>query len=240
MHLTWIAFLIASLALGAGAARQGGVGYGLGLLAAPVLVLINPRMIPGPFMLAALALTISMTLRERQALDPKGVGWMVAGLLPGALLGVLVLTRLPPGTFNIAFGVAILLAVLMSASGLRLPMRKSVLGAAGFIGGVMTILAGMSVPPAALALQDEAPQRLRAMLSIFFIANSLISIAVLIPAGRFGIYEIELAAVQLPGILLGYLASYRLVAHLGGRSLRPVLLGLSALTAVGVILKQVL
>jgi uncharacterized membrane protein YfcA len=240
MHLTWIAFLIATLALGAGAALQGAVGYGLGLLAAPVLVLINPRMIPGPFMLAALALTISMTLRERQALDPKGVGWMVAGLLPGALLGVLVLTRLPPGTFNIAFGVAILLAVLMSASGLRLPRRKSVLGAAGFIGGVMSILAGMSGPPAALALQDETPQRLRAMLSIFFIANSLISIAVLIPAGRFGIYEIELAAVQLPGILLGYLASYRLVARLDGHSLRPVILGLSALTAVVVILKQVL
>jgi len=89
-------------------------------------------------------------------------------------------------------------------------------------------------------LQDEAPQRLRAMLSVFFIANSLISIAVLIPAGRFGAYEIELAAIQLPGILLGYLASYRLVALLGERSLRPVILGLSALTAVAVILKQVL
>lgn len=240
MHLTWIAFLIATLALGVGAALQGAVGYGLGLLAAPVLVLINPRMIPGPFMLAALALTVSMTLRERWALDPKGVGWLVAGLPPGALLGVLVLTRLPQRTFSIVFGVAILLAVLMSASGLRLPRRKSVLGAAGFLGGVMSILAGMSGPPAALALQDEAPQRLRATLSIFFIANSLVSITVLFLAGRFGAYEVELAAVQLPGILLGYLASYRLVALLGERSLRPVILGLSALTAVVVILKQVL
>jgi uncharacterized membrane protein YfcA len=240
MHLTWIAFLIATLVLGVGAALQGAVGYGLGLLASPVLVLIEPRMIPGPFMLAALALTISMTLRERQALDPRGVGWMVAGLFPGALLGVLVLTRLPQRTFSIVFGVAILLAVLMSASGLRLPTRKSVLGAAGFIGGVMSILAGMSGPPAALALQDEPPQRLRAMLSVFFIANSLISIAVLIPAGRFGVYEMELAAVQLPGILLGFLVSSHLVKHLGGRSLRPAILGLSALTAVVVILKQVL
>jgi uncharacterized protein len=240
MHLSWTAFLIATLALGMGAALQGAVGYGLGLLAAPVLVLINPRMIPGPFMLAALALTVSMTLRERQTLDPKGVGWMVAGLLPGALLGVLALTRLSPRTFSIVFGVAILLAVLMSASGLRLPRRKSVLGAAGFIGGVMSILAGMSGPPAALVLQDEAPERLRPMLSVFFIANSLISVAVLILAGRFGAYEIELAAVQLPGILLGYLASYRLVRHLGDRSLRPVILGLSALTAMIVILKQVL
>jgi uncharacterized membrane protein YfcA len=240
MHLTWIAFLIATLALGAGAALQGTVGYGLGLLAAPVLVLINPRMIPGPFMLAALALTISMTLRERQALDPRGVGWMVAGLLPGASLGVLALTHLSQRTFSIVFGIAILLAVLMSASGLQLPRRKSVLGAAGFVGGVMSILAGMSGPPAALVLQDESPQRLRSMLSVFFIANSLISVAVLILAGRFGAYEIELAAVQLPGILLGYLASYRLVRHLGERSLRPVILGLSALTAMIVILKQVL
>jgi uncharacterized membrane protein YfcA len=240
MHLTWIAILIATLALGVGAALQGTVGYGLGLLAAPILVLIEPRMIPGPFMLAALALTVSMTLRERQALDPKGVGWMVAGLLPGALLGVLALTRLPQRAFSVLFGVAVLLAVLMSASGLRLPRRKSVLGAAGFIGGVMSILAGMSGPPAALVLQDEAPQRLRAMLSVFFIANSLISVAVLILVGRFGAYEIELTAVQLPGILLGYLASYRLVARLGERSLRPAILGLSALTAIIVILKQVL
>jgi hypothetical protein len=39
---------------------------------------------------------------------------------------------------------------------------------------------------------------------------------------------------------LGYLASYRLVARLGSRSLRPAILGLSALTAIVVILKQVL
>jgi uncharacterized protein len=240
MHLTWIAFLIANLILGVGAALQGAIGYGMGLLVTPVLVLIEPRMVPGPFLLAALSLTVSMTLRERQALNLKGVAWLVIGLLPGALLGVWVLTRLPQDVFNIAFGVAILLAVLMSASGLRLPTRKSVLGAAGFIGGVMCILAGMSGPPAALVLQDEAPQRLRATLSAFFIASSLISIALLILAGRFGVYEVELAAVQLPGILLGYLVSYRLVARLGSRSLRPVILGLSALTAIVVILKQVL
>jgi uncharacterized membrane protein YfcA len=240
MHLTWVAFLIANLIVGLGAALQGAVGYGMGLLVTPVLVLIEPRMIPGPFLLAALFLTVSMTLRERQALNLQGVAWLVIGLLPGALLGVWVLTRLPQGAFNIAFGAAILLAVLISASGLRLPTRRGVLGAAGFLGGVMSILAGMSGPPAALVLQDEAPQRLRATLSAFFIANSLVSIALLIPAGRFGVYELELAAVQLPGILLGYLASDRRVRRLGGRSLRPVILGLSALTAIVVILKQVL
>jgi uncharacterized membrane protein YfcA len=240
MHLTWIAFLIANLILGVGAALQGSVGYGMGLLATPVLVLIEPRMIPGPFLLAALALTVLMASRERQAMDSRDVGWLVAGLIPGALLGVLALARLPQRTFSIVFGVAVLAAVLMSASGLRLPVRRSVLGTAGFIGGVMSILSGMSGPPAALVLQDEAPQRLRATLSVFFIANSLISIAMLIPAGRFGVFEIELAAVQLPGILLGYLISSHLVARLGGRSLRPVILGLSALTAIVVILKQVL
>jgi uncharacterized protein len=240
MHLTWIAFIIANLVLGVGAALQGSVGYGMGLLATPVLVLIEPRMIPGPFLLAALALTVLMASRERQSLDSRGVGWLVAGLIPGTLLGVWALTRLPQRTFSIVFGMAILLAVLMSASGLRLPLRRSVLGAAGFVGGVMSILAGMSGPPAALVLQDEAPQRLRATLSAFFIANSLISIAMLIPAGRFGVYEVELAGVQLPGILLGYLVSSHLARRLGQRSLRPVILGLSALTAMVVILKQVL
>jgi uncharacterized protein len=240
MHLTWIAFIIANLALGVGAALQGAVGYGMGLLATSVLVLVEPRMIPGPFLLAALALTVLMASRERQALDSKDIGWLVAGLLPGTLLGVVALTHLPQRTFSIVFGMAILVAVLMSASGLRLPTRRGVLGAAGFIGGVMSILAGMSGPPAALVLQGEAPQRLRATLSVFFIANSLVSIAMLIPAGRFGIYEVELAAVQLPGILLGYLVSSHLVMRLGERSLRPVILGLSALTAIVVILKQVL
>ena len=61
--------LAASAIITVGATVQATVGFGLGLVAAPVLLLIEPMLVPGPLMASGVILTLLMAYRERQDLD---------------------------------------------------------------------------------------------------------------------------------------------------------------------------
>ena len=48
-----------------GAMLQGSIGFGLNVVGAPLLVLIDTRFVPGPTLVAALVLTLLVGVRER-------------------------------------------------------------------------------------------------------------------------------------------------------------------------------
>ena len=54
----------------AGAILQGSVGFGLGLIGVPLLVLIDPVFVPGPLLLAAFLLNLLMSHREHTLVLP--------------------------------------------------------------------------------------------------------------------------------------------------------------------------
>ena len=62
--MPWPQFIMLSLVVGLGSLLQGSIGFGLGLFAVPFLVLIDPRLVPGPILLASGVLTILMVHRE--------------------------------------------------------------------------------------------------------------------------------------------------------------------------------
>ncbi|MCP5118561.1 MAG: TSUP family transporter, partial [bacterium] len=93
--MTVTELLLASTVVLLGSVIQGSVGFGLGILAAPLLLLINPILIPAPLLSAALVLTLLVARREHQSIDLHGVAWAVVGRIPGALLGAATLTVLP-------------------------------------------------------------------------------------------------------------------------------------------------
>jgi len=87
-----MAFCIAVL----GAILQGSVGFGLGLLGVPLLVLIDPVFIPGPLLLlAAFLLNLLISRRERMSIDFASVRWAVPGRILGAVLGAGLLALIP-------------------------------------------------------------------------------------------------------------------------------------------------
>jgi hypothetical protein len=232
-------FVLITFVLAVGAALQGSIGYGMGMLAAPVLVLVEPRFIPGPFLLAALVLVVLMVIRERQAVDLFGLRWVMLGSVPATLLGAALLSSLAQPVINIVFGVIILAAVVMSLGGVRFPQYRWVLICAGVLSGFMGVIGAIGGPPIALVYQDSSIERLRATMSGYFIVGTLITLASLIPVGRFGTPEANLALLQIPGIVIGYLVSLKLGRILKGGSVRYAILGISAISGLVVILKQV-
>ena len=56
--MTLLQWVLASAAVGAGACIQGSIGFGLNLVAAPVLLMVDTTLVPGPAIFLGLVLFI--------------------------------------------------------------------------------------------------------------------------------------------------------------------------------------
>ncbi len=227
-------------ALAVGSWVQSSAGLGLGLIAAPVLLLIEPGLVPGPLLGVALVLAALVTWRDRQGIDAEGFGAVLLGRLAGTVPGVLLVASLPERPLSFALGALVLLAVALSASGLRLaPSRRSLL-AAGTLSGFMGTTAAIGGPPLALVYQHASGRRLRGTLSGHYVLGCALSLSGLALAGRFGKAELAAAAALLPGALLGFALSARTARLLDQGLARPAVLALSGVAGLVVILRQLL
>jgi len=109
-----------------GSCVQASVGFGLGLIAAPLLFLIYPPLVPGPLMASSIALTLLIAFRERESIDFAGLGFAFAGRIVGTLVAALVWITLPSENFDFVFAGLVLLGVALRLRRARLaPYRAS-------------------------------------------------------------------------------------------------------------------
>jgi uncharacterized protein len=233
------ALLLITLVQAIAAGLQGVVGYGMALLSGPVLLLFEPRLMPGSFLLSSISLSILVVLRERRELVIGDLGWAISGHIPGSLLASVLLTLFAAAAFNYTFGILILLAVLLSISGLKLSPTRVNLFIAGLFSGVMGTIAAIGGPPIAIVYQGAAGGRMRTNLAVFFIFGTLISLASLMLAGKMGLQEVLLSINLLPGIFIGYFLSNYLVKLFKPHWLRSAVLGVAAVSAVVIIVRQI-
>ena len=230
--LTLTQWLLAFLAVAAGAAVQGAVGIGIGLISVPLLSLIDPRFVPGPALCSSLALTTLMVLRERRAMDLFGVKWGIAGRIAGTGRAMWALMGLPSTDTTLLIGGLVLLGVGFSISGWRIKRTTAALLGVGVLSGIMGTLSSVGGPPMALVYQNAPGPQVRATLSGFFIAGTLISLGGLTVVGRFGLSEIYLSAAVVPAVITGFWLSRRMTGLLDRGYIRPGLLALSATSAL--------
>ena len=157
--------VIGTVALALGGALHGSMGFGIGLVAGPLLVLIDPELIPGPMLCSAVLLTAMITVRDRATADERGVRWLIAGRVPGMVLGALVVTWLSATGLAIVFAFAILAIVAVSAAGVSLPQTTPALLGAGTMSGLMGTTLGVGGPALALAYQRSHGDEIRGTLA---------------------------------------------------------------------------
>ncbi len=230
-------FLLTGI-MATGAVVQGSVGFGLNLLAVPLLVLVDPALVPGPVLAAALVLTLLMAYRERQAIDLSGLGWAFAGRVPGTVGGLGALLLLPAEYLAVAFAALVLLAVVLSATGLRIRRTPRALLTAGAASGFMSTTSAIGGPPMALVYQSESGHRLRGTLSGYFVVGALMSITALALVDRFGAAELRATLALLPGIVIGFSLSAPMARMLDRGWTRPAVLLLAALASMAVIVRE--
>ncbi len=221
----------------AGAIVQGTIGVGFGILSVPVLSLINPVLAPVPQLLLAVPLAMSMTWRERSHIDVKGVAWLVAGRLPGALLGLWILGLAAQRSIDIGISVSVIVAVLILGTGITVRRNAGTEFGTGIVAGIMGMVASMGGPPAALLFKDAEGPTVRASLALFFSGGLTVTVLFRVAADRITGDDLVLAALLFPGLLGGYLISSRLRHRLDGHAIRPAILTVSMLAAAGLLVR---
>ncbi|MFC2158594.1 hypothetical protein ACFLT9_12225 [Acidobacteriota bacterium] len=104
------------------------------------------------------------------------------------------------------------------------------------LSGLMGTTAAIGGAPIGLIYQGQKGPQIRGTLSAIFALGTIISIASLICIRRFGVEEIKMALILLPGIILGFFLS-RYTAPLLDRGLtRPAILFVSGVAGIAVII----
>lgn len=237
LGLPLVTVIVANAIMSIASALQASVGIGLALLAVPLLALLDPRLVPGPMLLAGSLLALACAYRERHAVDAKSFGLSLLGLATGTLFGAVGLRAISTGHINKVFAIVVLLAVATSVSGLRVRPTRSALFTGGGVAGVMGTMAGIHGPPIALVFQNARPEQARAMLGAFFFVAYVGSVVALAAFGLFGILQLKLAAALLPGVVAGLLVAPRLAAFISPVRLRMAILSIAASSALLLLLR---
>ncbi len=227
-----VTVIAANAIMSIASALRASVGIGLALLAVPLLALLDPRLVPGPMLLAGSLLALASAYRERHAVDAKSFGLALLGLATGTIFGAVALRAIRTEHFSKVFAILVLLAVALSVAGLRVRPTRAALFAGGGAAGVMGTMVGIHGPPIALVLQHAQPDQARAMLGAFFFVAYLGSVVALAVFGLFGMLQLQLAAGLLPGIVAGLLVAPLLAGFISPARLRVAILSISASSAL--------
>ncbi|MGY4858945.1 sulfite exporter TauE/SafE family protein [Cryobacterium sp. AP23] len=230
--MSWLEISIIAVTLIAASALQASIGFGMGMLAAPVIGLIDPTLLPGSIIMLAVVVTAMVAVRERAALDLKGAGWALVGRIPGSLAGAWLVAVLPAEGLAWLVALVVLGGVILAFAGWApVPGRISLISA-GAASGVMGTTTSIGGAPMALIWQRSHGPRLRGTMSAFFLVGSSISLVALVAVGAVTRQTVSLALWMIPAVLVGYLLSRYANRLLDHRRLRLVALSVSTLGAV--------
>lgn len=234
-----LSLVLAALAAAAGSLVQGSVGFGFSLIAAPLLALLNPGLVPGPATVASAALNLMTLCRTRGGpTDWKGVRWAGAGLVPGTLVAGVLLAAMSAHVVAVAVGVLVLLAVLVSLTGVQVRRNAPSMLAIGVASGFMGTVATVGGPAMALAYQRDPGPVIRSTLNRFFLAGTVIAIAVLVPAGHLDRNHLLAGVAMVPGVVVGFLFAQTLHKRIDAGWARPAVLAVAAVSSVAVLVRE--
>nr|WP_243754461.1 sulfite exporter TauE/SafE family protein [Labedaea rhizosphaerae] len=232
--------LVAGLIMLAGALVQGVVGYGLNLLAGPLMALIDPALVPVPLLLVACGNAVMSATRERGHIEWRNVWWALGGRIPGNILGVLAIALLPARGFNLAVGLSVLVCVGLSLITWTPKLNRHSLVVAGTASGAFGTTSAIGGPPIALLYQNEEGPTVRATLGVYFLLSSVSSLVTLLVVGEVKVEHLWIALLLVPFMAVGFLLSSPLRKFVEGPRLRTGILAVAGLAAVVLVGKSVL
>ncbi|QOR38372.1 sulfite exporter TauE/SafE family protein [Billgrantia diversa] len=239
--LAWIdmtlgTWLSCALVLALGAFVQRATGFGLAVVGAPLLLLIDPRLVPVTLVLFGFTVSLLMMRHYRHEVRMAELGMALAGRLPGNGLGLWLLLTAPLAVLEKLIAASVLFAVAVTLFRLRLPVNRASLFGAGVLSGIFGTVAAIGGPPMVLLMHGLTPDRLRGNLAAFFLITSSLTLATLALAGQVRLWHLGLALTLLPSVLLGSALANRVAHRLDRRRLQGASLALCTLAALGLLI----
>jgi uncharacterized protein len=230
--------LLASLIIFCGALVQSLIGFGLAVVASPLLYLVDPELVPAPVIMLGFSVALLTLVRERNNLEFNGLQYALLGRVPGGFVGAGLLLLAPQPILGLAIALIVAIAVMLTLFKFNLPVNRRSLFIAGTVSGIFGNIAAIGGPPLAILLSGKDAGQFRAALSAFFVFSSLIALAILALTGLLSLRHLWLSLLLLPSVILGYLAAGHLVGRIDRHKTRAVTLLLCSLSALLLTIKS--
>ena len=231
---------IAMIAVLIGASLQASVGFGLGLVAAPVLALVDPTLVPTVVIGMSVPLTYLVAWRERDALDLRRISWAVLGRMLGTVAGSVAVVHLSERWLAATFAFALLFAVAISMVGRTVTPTRPALFVAGGVSGAMGTATSVGGPPIALLLQHEKGPQLRASLAAFMAFGATLSLVALAAVGEFDRDKVRVTFGLAPFVIVGFVVSRWTIRIADRGYTRPLVLTFAAVSAISILIREVI
>lgn len=238
LGLGWVTLVVIVCAVLLGAVVQTTIGIGLGLVAAPVIALTAPQLMPGSALLLVSTLPLLTLARERQDIDWHGLGWTFPTRVLGTGVGVLLVATADDRQLGFVIGLLVLLAVLLTWRAVDVPVNRGTLTSVGFVSGIMGTATSIGGPPMALLLQRREPRQIRTTLAVYFLYGASLSFVGLAVAGEVTWQQVALAASLVPVLLVGAEGSRLLRGRLDPDRVRPLVLAVCGASSAALVVRS--
>jgi uncharacterized membrane protein YfcA len=230
-------FVVAVLVVLIGSMVQGTIGFGLNLLAAPFIAIVLPEALPVTLVLVAWPVGALAALREHHALDRVALPWLLAGALPGTLIGLAIVTTTSSEQLAIVVGAVTLLGVVLSVATPPIRVRPTTAGLAGLVSNITGTAAAVGGPPVALLYQHHEGSTVRATLGVFFATSATLSVVGYAVTGQLTVDRALLALALVPAMLAGVWTSRHFHGLIDRGRLRVAMLTMCTIAGTAAIVR---
>jgi uncharacterized membrane protein YfcA len=214
---------------------NGGLGYGFSSITVPLALLfmsnrvLNPALVPIEVVLNAYVLFVN---RDAIRSVWRRVSLIVVGLVPGVIVGTLIVTRVSQPSLRLWTYFVLLPLILAQGAGYRRPIRAERSIGLPFGGGlgVLYSVTTVSGPPLALLLNNQglAKREFRAALGVIRLAESAFTTVAYLNAGLFTMKSVALIPGILPSVLIGVPIGAWLIQHMRAETFRRLCMSFDA------------
>jgi len=222
----------------AGSIVHGSVGIGLGLVAAPALVAIDPGFAPGPLLLAGQIVGIRHVLAEFDGADIDAWKRGLLGVPIGVIGALLVLELMSDKLLAITVGSLTALAAALLLGGWNLARTPRAETVAGAVCAFSSLTAALPGPPLVCVYADMKPSTMRPTASLLILSVTSLGFFALLAAGNCGSHEFELLGWLMPGVIAGLIASRWVRPHLDRLWFRPLVLVVALIGGLALVGRQ--
>jgi uncharacterized membrane protein YfcA len=214
---------------------NGALGYGFSSITVPLaLLFLSNRMLNPALVLIEVPLNAYVLWVNRGSLPAvwRRVTPMMIGLLPGIVVGTMMVSKVSPDWLKFYTYVVLLPLILLQAAGFRRPIRaeRSAGLAFGTGVGVLYSVTTISGPPLAIALNNQGLERreFRAALGLVRLAESSMTAIAYLSAGLFTAPSFGLVAWIVPSVAIGVPLGARIIQRIRTETFRRICMSFDA------------
>ncbi|HEY1554452.1 MAG TPA: sulfite exporter TauE/SafE family protein [Kofleriaceae bacterium] len=208
---------------------NGSIGYGYSSISVPVgLLVVAGRVLNPALVIVEVAINAYSLFWNRRAAR-RVIGRVIPlalGLVPGVVVGALLLGHIAPASVKLGAFVVLLPLILLQAAGKRWPIRGETSAAVPLGGGIGLLygLTTISGPPLAMFWRNQglAKEDFRVALAV---VRTIESTCALVTYAALGLLVRDSTALLpwiVPGVLVGVPVGHWLVRHVGVDTFRRV------------------